>query len=169
MMNSSIILLSGTPSGKKNFINIAREDNWVWNLNIKDRLTEVAEKELGYKGERDEAHYKFISKFLSLLDSTYNYQEKFLTEKIQKFLSEEREYFADSTGKKFHNYLMIIHGVTPKMVYFLKENYGVFQIYVSEKKLNTVGGRFDNILYEDDEDFPEKCKNTLNILLGGNN
>ncbi len=72
-MDKTIILLSGTPSGKATFDRIVKETSWSWNCNSKNFLADIT-RSLGWDGLRDEKFYKFISEFLSLANRYYEFE-----------------------------------------------------------------------------------------------
>lgn len=149
-MKKAIILLSGTPSGKSKFIEIAKKESWIWNINSRDFLGTKAPS-FYWDGERNENYYKFLGEYLKLVNKYFDFEEKYLREKFDKFSSDDSE-FKSSGDKQFDKFVLIAHGVSKELVSTLESDYGVFKIHVSRKDLNS-NIEPDLVLYEDDENF----------------
>lgn len=161
-MEKAIILLSGTPDGKNKFIDIAKSASWLWNINARDFLGSKSSS-FYWSGERNEDYYKFTSEFLGLVNKYFEFEEKYLREKIERFLSD------DSTEKRhgdksFEKFILIVHGVSKNIVQTLMSDYGVFKVHISRRDLNSNIESHDLTLYEDDENFDEEVAKVINTL-----
>ncbi len=165
-MNKIMILLSGTPSGKSFFEKVAKENSWVWNLNVKNNLGNLA-KGFYWDGQRNDEYYKFISEFLDLLNKHFNYEEVHLKKKIEDFKNDIDDVKRDPEGKEYSNFILIMHGVSREMAEVLKNEYGVIQIHITRRDLHTTPEK-DLPLYEDDKDFEEQVRKTIGILTKDN-
>lgn len=168
-MNKTIVLLSGTPSGKAKFDEVCKGFAWVWNLNLKNTLGSQA-KSYGWNGEKDEKYYAFVGEFLSLLNKHFDYEHARLTAKIQDFLEDEDEIKFDDSGKGYENFVLILHGVGRDVAEKLKDEQGVYKIRISsrppveeEVKEREWG---DFVLYEDDDNYSEQIVKLMLGLLG---
>lgn len=169
-MNKLMILLSGTPDGKKNFDKIIKKECWTWNCNAKNFLSDLS-RSFGWDGvTRDDKFYKFISEFLSLLNRNFNFERKYLDQKIKAFLDDESEVKTDrETQKEFSKFILIMHGVSKDLVEGLKQKYGVYKIYIARGKKedwnnSTYIPESDSVLYEDDDTFEQEILNIVNKL-----
>lgn len=175
-MNKTIVLLSGVPSAKTRFSEIVNEIAWSWNCNSKNFLADLA-KSLGWDGEtRDDKFYKFISEFLSLANKSFDFERKYLEQKIRAFQEDESETKTDKlSGKEFSKFVLILHGVSKELVSWLQEDFGVYKIYVTRYSLNSnFIPESDFIIYEDkkeadgmyseNENFETEILNIINKL-----
>ena len=166
-MKKAIILLSGTPQGKSKFDEITKETSWVWNTNPRNYLGALS-KNFYWSGERNEQYYKFTEELLTLTNRYFNFEEKYLKEKIEKFNSDDslikilRE--EGQLEKKFDRFILIIHGITKDLVEMLESDYGVFKLHISRRDLNTNVKEQDYVIYEDDPNFKEEVERVLRIL-----
>lgn len=161
-MNKATILLSGLPEGKSKFIENAKKISWCWNVNPLDFLS-TKSNGFYWDGERNEEHYKFLREFLGIVNKYYMFELKYLKEKIEKFLSDENEQKL-SGDKIFTNFILIAHGVSKELVSILKDEYGVYQIHISRRDLNSNIELYDLVLYEDDENFEEEVIRVVTTL-----
>ena len=161
-MNKAIILLSGLPSAKTKFIEESKKSNFLWNCNFRDFLGTKANG-LYWDGERDENYYGFTLEFSRLVSKYFRAEEKYLKEKIEKFLADDSE--EKKIGNNvFTNFLLIVHGVSKELVSTLESEYGVFQIHVSRRELNSSIELYDIVLYEDDENFESEVQRVISVL-----
>lgn len=161
-MNKAIILLSGTPSGKSKFIETAKNSSWLWNINPRDFLG-AKSNSFYWDGERTDEYYKFSNELLKLVNKYFEFEEKYLKEKIEKFQS---DYSETKTNKEkvFNKFLLIAHGISKDIVPMLKNEYGVFEIHVTRHDLNTNVELHELILYEDDANFESEVERYINVL-----
>lgn len=164
-MNKVILCIGGTPSGKAKFDELTKENCWVWNLNPKNRLGNLA-KEFYWNGERNEEYYSFTSEFLQLLNKYFDYEKNHLRKKIEDFRNDVDEVKKDISGKEYNKFVLILHGISREAREMLKDEYGVLEVHISRRDLNTTPER-DWVLYEDDEDFEEQIRRTVDILTKG--
>lgn len=173
-MNKVIIVLGGTPRGKTEFQRILMNAAWVWNINPKNKLAGLAEKELFWKGERTEEFYKALNALAHIANTAWGFEKNHVLEKIESFLSDPDEQKTKDGINFFSKFVMVIHGITAELAKTLKEEYGAFSLYISEKSLNTqykddadrkkIEDRYDHILYEDDTQFSLNVENVIDIL-----
>jgi len=156
-MDKTIILLSGTPSGKAKFDSLARRGNWTWNVNPKNKLSDES-RSLGWDGVVDDAHHRFIAEYIALLNKHLSYEKKFLEEKISSFKADESESKSlRDSEEKFTRFMLIIHGVSKFLVEELQKEHGAFKIHITRRDLNSnVIPVSDFVLYEDDPDFEKQ-------------
>src|SRR5258706_761119 len=174
-MDKTIVLLSGTPTGKTRFSELVNEIAWQWNCNSKDFLADQA-KSMGWNGIRDDKFYKFIAELLSLANKNFGFERKYLEQKIEAFKKDDSITKTDKiSGKEFSKFVLILHGVSKDLVASLKEDYGVYKIYVTSHALRTnVIPERDFILYDDievnngdflpNENFETEVLNIINKL-----
>jgi hypothetical protein len=162
-MKKAIIIASGTPEGKNKFDEIVKKSSWSWNVNFKNYLGSLS-KNFYWSGERDETYYKFIVELSDLTNRYFSSEEKYLREKIEKFNSDDSEQKIGEDGKVFTKFILIIHGVSRDLVDMLESDYGLFQLHISRRDLNTNTESHDYVLYEDDENFEEEVERVLNVL-----
>ena len=165
-MRKSILVLSGNPTGKNKFNEIIKETCWVWAVNSKNHLGRVAKNELFSDGERDEKYNKFISDFFRLVNDNFNFEERYIRDLLEnKFLPDNDEY-KTFEGKTFENFLFVIHGLSSKeLLQTLEEEFGVMQVHISSRELNSNVEAHDKVLYYDDEDFVQQVENLIRILV----
>jgi len=164
-MKKAIILLSGSPSGKNKFIEEAKKSSWLWNCNSRDFLGTKAHS-LYWDGEKNEKYYDFTLEFLNLVNKYFYFEARYLKDQIEKFLSEDSESKTDKV-KKFNTFLLIVHGVSKELVSELESEYGVFQVHISQRNLNTNIELYDTVLYEDDDNFENEVNRVIRILTKG--
>ena len=162
MMKKAIFLLSGTPSGKSRFDEIAKQKAWCWNINFNNFLGALS-KNFYWQGERDEHYYQFIAHLRDLVNREWGAEEKYLREKIQKFNADDSEQKVMGDAQ-FDTFILIVHGVSKNLVSCLEEDYGVFKVHISQRKLNSNIEKHDYILYEDDPDFEEQVQRLVRVL-----
>jgi len=78
-------------------------------------------------------------------------------------LSDENEQKL-SGDKIFTNFILIAHGVSKELISILKDEYGVYQIHISRRDLNSNIELYDLVLYEDDENFEEEVIRVVTTL-----
>lgn len=164
-MNKIIVLLSGTPSGKSKFDELARQSNWTWNVNPKSRLSDES-RILGWDGVVTDAHHKFIAEYIALLNKYLGYEKKFIEEKISSFKSDDSQTkTARGSDKVLTRFMLIMHGVSKDLAEELQKEHGAFRIHITRRDFNTITRRTaegniipksDFVLYEDDLDFEEQ-------------
>ena len=162
-MKRAIILASGLPTGKNRFDEIAKKTSWVWNINYRNYLG-LLSKNFYWQGERNEEYYKFVRELCDLTNRYFNSEEIYLREKIEKFNADDSESKLGEDGQKFYRFILIVHGVSKNLVDMLESDYGVFQLNLSRRDLNTNIESYDHIIYEDDTDFEEQVERVLNVL-----
>lgn len=165
-MNKAIVLLSGTPSGKRTFNEILQRNSWVWNINPKDFLYEKLFKSISYDGEKDEAFYKNLQEVSNLLNEKFEYERKYLKEKIGRFLQDTDE-VKTHEGKTFNSFVLVAHGVSKGLVEYLKDEFGIFKIHIAPLNTNPNIENQDVILWEHADNFESKVESTLAILTKG--
>ena len=163
-MEKAILLISGSPSGKSKFIETAKKSSWCWNCNAKDFLG-TKTNSFYWNGERDEEYYRFTYEFLELVNRYFRFEEKYLKNKIEDFLKDDSPNKLSKDGTVFDKFLLIAHGVSRELVSTLKDDYGVFQIHISRRDLNSNAESMnDLVLYEDDENFEGEVNRVVNVL-----
>ena len=96
----------------------------------------------------------------------FYFEARYLKDQIEKFLSEDSESKTDKV-KKFNTFLLIVHGVSKELVSELESEYGVFQVHISQRNLNTNIELYDTVLYEDDDNFENEVNRVIRILTKG--
>jgi hypothetical protein len=163
-MQKTVILLSGTPQGKQSFAQKVKEIAWVWQINPKDHIKDNA-KTFYWDGVKTEEIYKYVGEQLPILNRYFNYEQKYLEDKIERFLSDDDEY-KRSGDKVFDKFILVVHGVSKDLVPFLQEEYGVFRIHISKKEYNS-SEKFPpdvTMLYEDEDKFTIEVNRVIEIL-----
>lgn len=164
-MKKTIIVLSGSPEAKNKFAEIVKDMAWVWSINAKDFLRENL-RLFYWDGSRTEEINKLVEDQLKLYNENFDFERKFLKDKIERFLSDEDEFKKSPEGKVFDKFILIAHGVSKNLVPFLQDEYGVFKIHISKKEYNS-NEKFDNdiaVLYEDEEDFTIQVNKIVEVL-----
>jgi len=161
-MRKAIILLSGTPTGKNRFAEVAKQKAWLWNINYKnvlaDRFSDLLQGE-----DRDKTYYRFVAKILDLANKFYDAEKRYLWEKATKFSQDEDEAKIDKEGNKFEIFLLIMHGVSRELIEPLKNDFGVFEIEVEEEKSKKTELK-DLHLFEDNPEFENQALNIIEML-----
>lgn len=168
-MQKTIILLSGTPEGKTKFAEIAQQISWVWQINPKNHIRDNA-KLFYWDGTKTEETWKYVVEQLEILNKYFDFERKFLKDKIQRFLGDTDEYKTSKELKVFDKFILIAHGVSKGLVPFLQEEYGVFKIHISKKEYNS-NEKFSNdvvVLYEDEENFSLEVNRIIEVLTKSN-
>lgn len=167
-MKKGIIILTGTPQGLKQFTKTARDVAWVWGINPKDAIADFSRKLGKLSGEDDCEVEPFASQVLSLSNKQFDYEKRFLDDKIGEFLSDTSplKKFRDKTYNRF---ILVLTGISKGMYTYLEEEYGAFQIHVAETANATaVSGKgkilHDYVVCYDDNKFPEKLASVIQIL-----
>ncbi len=150
-MQKAIVLLSGSPTAKERFIELAGNTNEIVSVNAKNYLGTKAES-FYWNGNKDESYYEFISDFSKLTNKHFDFEKKYLKEELDRFQADEG--LTD---------LLIIHGVSKDLVELLKSEYGVFKIHIELKNQEAGIGLNDLILHEDD-DFDKNVMQTIGVL-----
>jgi hypothetical protein len=85
-----ILILDGLSLGKTQFIETAKTNNyWCWNLNARNVLSMVSHK-VGWDGIRSKEYYDFLSKFESLANEYFDFENWYIHDMIQKFEQNEK-------------------------------------------------------------------------------
>ena len=147
-MNKAIVLLSGTPSTKSKFIEIAKKSNWIWNIQLQGFLGSRKD-EFYWDGETGEYYQSFTHEFFALI---YKY-----------FMADDSE-VKIAKNKIFNRFLLVVHGVSDSLVSTLEEEYGVFKIHISNRERNDNVELCDVILYEDDDNFEDEVNRVVDVL-----
>lgn len=164
-MKKTIILLSGSPNSKNRFTEIVKDIAWIWGINSKDYIRENL-RLFSWDGNRTEEINKLVEDQLKLYNENFDFERKFLKDRIERFLSDEDEFKKSPEGKVFDKFILIAHGVSKNLVPFLQDEYGVFKIHISKREYNS-NEKFDNditVLYEDEEDFTIQVNKIIEVL-----
>lgn len=167
-MKKVIIVLSGSPEAKNKFAEIVKRVAWVWAINAKDFVRENL-KLFYWNGSRTEDINKLVSEQLELLNQKFDFERKYLSDKITKFNEDDSE-FKTNGNNTFDKFVLIAHGVSKDSLPYLQSEYGVFKIHLSRKDYNS-NEKFSNdvtVLYEDSEDFIVEVNKIIEILTKGN-
>ncbi len=168
-MNKAIVVLTGTPEGKSKFDAVAKKSCWLWNSNPKNYLTKIAKDKFYWDGEKNEKYFQFIAEQFQLVNKYFGFEEIYIGDLIEKFTQNENEQMSlkSDNGEEqvFNNFLLVIHGLSKELTTKLKEDQGVFQLHISNRKLNTNIENHDYCLYDDDENFDEEVNRFINILM----
>lgn len=168
-MDKAIVVISGTPNGKDEFIKIAKQTCWVWQVNPKKFISKIASKNFGVDTENN---YEIIQNMSNLLNPT-GFERTYVMNLVQKFLQDDSETkceFAndnDIATKRFDRFVLIIHGISRELIYTLKEDYGAFCVGIFDKNMEGTGlsdSSYDFILHKDDEDFSSIAMWVLNVF-----
>lgn len=167
-MNKAIILISGSPASKNKFLQIAKKNSWVWNVNFNGFLADALRGILADQ-EKDEKFYKFVSDLKQLAIRNFDAERKYLLEKIKNFREDGDTKKTD--GNNFYeNFILIIHGVS-KDSELLEElkNEGAYRISLSKREYNTIPSEMiDMTYYEDEETFEDDIEKFLKIIMKEN-
>jgi len=162
-MKKTILLISGSPEAKNKFAEIVKEIAWVWAINSKDFIRENL-KLFYWDGSRNEEINLFISNQLELYNEKFDFEKKYLMEKINRFQADESEVKVHE-NKTFDKFVLIAHGVSKDLVSFLQEEYGVFKIHLSKREYHSNENLNDyTVLYEDDENFTIEVNRIVEVL-----
>lgn len=162
-MKKTILLISGSPEAKNKFAEIVKEIAWVWAINSKDFIRENL-KLFYWDGSRNEEINLFISNQLELYNEKFDFEKKYLMEKINRFQADESEVKVHE-NKTFDKFVLIAHGVSKDLVSFLQEDYGVFKIHLSKREYHSNENLNDyTVLYEDDENFTFEVNRIVEVL-----
>jgi len=162
-MKKTILLISGSPEAKNKFAEIVKEIAWVWAINSKDFIRENL-KLFYWDGSRNEEINLFISNQLELYNEKFDFEKKYLMEKINRFQADESEVKVHE-NKTFDKFVLIAHGVSKDLVSFLQEDYGVFKIHLSKREYHSNENLNDyTVLYEDDENFTIEVNRIVEVL-----
>lgn len=164
-MKKTVLLMSGTPDGKAKFAKIAQEISWIWQINPKTYIRDNAKLFYWEKTETEDI-YKYIGEQLEILNRHFDFERKFLKDRIERFLSDEDEFKKSPEGKVFDKFILIAHGVSKNLVPFLQDEYGVFKIHISKREYNS-NEKFNNditVLYEDEEGFTIQVNKIIEVL-----
>jgi hypothetical protein len=166
-MNKAIIVLTGSPEAKVKFDEIAKRDYFVWNANSKNRLTKIDKDDLYWNGVKDKSYHEFIDEFLDLVNRYNQFENKYIGELIEKFTQDDcdQRIIKDVLGneKVFDNFLLVIHGLTKTLTEELKDQEGIFQLHLGDKK-NTIVENHDYVIFEDEENFEAEVLKVLKVL-----
>ena len=162
-MKKTILLISGSPEAKNKFAEIVKEIAWVWAINSKDFIRENL-KLFYWDGSRNEEINLVISNQLELYNEKFDFEKKYLMEKINRFQADESEVKVHE-NKTFDKFVLIAHGVSKDLVSFLQEEYGVFKIHLSKREYHSNENLNDyTVLYEDDENFTIEVNRIVEVL-----
>ncbi len=164
-MKKTIILLSGSPNSKNRFAEMVKNIAWIWEINSKDYLRENL-RLFSWDGNRTEEINKLVEDQLKLYNERFDFERKFLKDRIERFLSDEGEFKKSSEGKVFDKFVLIVHGVSKELVPFLQEEYGIFRVHLSKKEYNS-NERFPKditILYDDENNFSLEVNRIIEVL-----
>ena len=163
-MKKAILLISGSPEAKNKFAEIVKKIAWVWAINSKDFIRENL-KLFYWDGSRNEEINKMVENQLSLFNEMFDFEKKFLIEKITNFKEDDSE-VKIKENKTFDKFILIAHGVSKSLVPFLQEEYGIFKIHLSRRDYHSNENFNDmTVLYEDDENFVIEVNKLIEILV----
>lgn len=163
-MDKAIILISGTPQGKTSFEKIAKETCWLWNANACNFLGKIS-KQFYWDGERSERQNKFIGDLLTLVNSNFDFERKYIKNIAEKFIADTSEVKTEQSSKKnFERFLLIIHGISKELIEEIEGEFGAFQLHITSRKQSTNIEGHDYCLYEDDDNFVEEANRVIRVL-----
>lgn len=120
-MKKTIILLDGTPKGKNRILELTKDIAWVWSIKPR-KYVEDKEKIFLNGGEDLESELK------EQVD--YNLERNYIKETIGR-LHKDSDEIKVHGDKAFDRFVLYIHNVSPDLVEWLKDEYGVFTVNVS--------------------------------------
>lgn len=168
-MDKAIIVITGTPSGKGQFEKIAKQNVWLWNVNPKNWLGEVARRHLYWSGEeRNEEYHRKIARLYSLVNEEFGFEGHYIAQLLERFRDFDKEVMRgtgeDGQEREFTKFLLVIHGISKELTKRLEEEEGALQVHVTSRTLNTNVELHDYVLYEDDADFEERVLKLIKVL-----
>ena len=168
-MNKAIVLITGTSAGRSKFNKIAKETCWVWSASPRDYLCKVSNNKFYWNGDKDDNFFKFITDLSNLVNTSYEFEKKYIDELVEKFRQTDDEvktsYDEHGNQKTFNRFLLVIQDISKEFTEELKDDEGGFQIHITRRDLHTNIENHDLTLFEDDLDFEEQVQKTLNVLL----
>ena len=162
-MNKTIVVLTGDPDAKNEFLDKVKSLAWFNNFNPKSYLGKVTEH-IREEKERDEDYWNFLSEFLKLSNKYFDYEETSTRKKIREFLADNDEAKVTKDGKRFDKFLLIIHGLSPDIRESLKEEYPVFIIRLETSKQSSSEMAQDFVLKTDLDNYDKEVERVINIL-----
>lgn len=161
-MNKAIIILTGSSTGRAKFNEIAKRTCWLWSINPKNYLTNTA-KNLYWNGDRDNNFYGFISGLLESSNSAFNFEENYIAEKLEKFHQDADDYKRNENNITFSKFLLVIEGVSNKLIKKLEDEEGAFQLHIAQSQ-NTNIEKHDYTVFETSNTFCEDVERVINVL-----
>lgn len=147
-MNKAIILISGTPDSKKKFVDLAKKEVWLWNVDLHNFL---GSKKNGFywDGDRSQDYNNFTIEFFAMV---YKY-----------FMLDDSE-FKLNVKRTFDKFILIVHGVSKELDTKLKDEYGVFRILITQSDETVNMSLYDLILFDDNENFELEVNRVVSTL-----
>lgn len=157
-MKKAIIVLNGTPSEKSKFEQSAKKHCWLWNINAKSYLETVSEK-LYWTGEGD-----FVDDLFVMANRKLGFEEKYLKERIERFLSDDAETKTDKNGNAYERFVLVIHGLSKKLLQTLESEYGVFEIFLSCNDPSTKTSEKHDYVLTTNDNLEDKVGHLIRVL-----
>ena len=162
-MNKTILVLTGEPEQKNDFIERVKSLAWINNTNPKSNLGRFVNQVRRNK-DRDEDYWNSLSELMKLLNKRFNYEEEFIVEEIEKFLSDDDEVKIDRDGRKYDKFILIIHGLSRDLRDRLKSDYPLFVIRLATSNQPSSETAQDFVLETDLEDYDKEVIRVVDIL-----
>jgi hypothetical protein len=152
-VKKGIFILSGAKDPKNQFAKIVREkDYWSWNLNDKNVLGKASHEYLGWNGKRDSKYYEFIGKLFTLVNEYWNFDEDYLTGRINQFINNDKVHLA------------VIHNCREELIPVLREKFNALTVHLADGDTEGIG-QYDYILDFNGESFDQDVVNLLNTII----
>ena len=162
-MNKTIVVLTGEPDAKNEFLDKVKPLAWFNNFNPKSYLGKVTEH-IREEKERDEDYWNFLAEFLKLTNKYFDYDEPSVRKKIEEFLADSEEVKVTNDGKTFDKFLLIIHGLSRDIRESLKEEYPLYVIRLATRNQPSSETNQDFVLETDADGYQEEVVRVVNIL-----
>ena len=162
-MNKTIIVLTGEPEQKNQFLDKVKDLAWINNFNPKSYLWKVTEH-IREEKERDEEYWNFLAEFLKLANRYFDYEEVSTRKKIKEFLADNDEVKNTKEGKKFDKFLLIIHGLSRNIRETLKNEYPLYVIRLATSNQPSNEMSQDFVLETDVSGYEDEVKRVIEVL-----
>lgn len=161
-MNKAIVVLTGDPEAKNDFIERVKSLAWINNFNPKSYLGRVTDH-LREGNEKNEDYWNFLAEVMKLANKYFNYEEESVREKIAKFLSDEDE-VKRTDGSSFDSFILIIHGLSVRVRDSLKDEFPLYVIRLATSKQPSNETSQDFVLETDSDDYDSEVVRVVNGL-----